>query len=135
MAKLVILKGPETGKEFTLPSFATLLGRQADCTICLESQAVSRHHAQILFENKRFLIEDLNSSNGTFLNGKRILDRMPLTDKDTLQVGPYLFGLRLDPPPPMLPEDSMVIREQVNAQLTDQSLYGQDPAHKLQVVL
>lgn len=134
MATLVILKGPSLGREFALDPSSTLLGRQGDATVCLESQAVSRHHARILAENGGYVVEDLNSSNGTYVNGQRIGARTPLTEKDTLQVGPYLLRLCLTQP--VTPsEPSLIVREQVNAHPSAQCLLTIDPGQKLQAVL
>jgi len=135
MAILITLQGPDAGRTYPLDS-AAILGRQFDSTICLSGKAVSRHHAQILLRESAYFIEDLGSSNGTFLNGKRIQANtlLPFTERDVLQIGPYLFGLRPDPQVANT-ESSLVVREQVNARSIDQSVYGHDPAVKLQVVL
>lgn len=133
MAILVTLKGPQVGRHFALKPQNTTLGRHIDSDICLESQAVSRQHARISGEGENYFVEDLRSSNGTFLNGKAVHARTALTDKDTLQVGPYLFGLRRMPQASQ--EDSLVIRQQVSADLSSHTLQGRDPAHKLRVVL
>jgi serine phosphatase RsbU (regulator of sigma subunit)/pSer/pThr/pTyr-binding forkhead associated (FHA) protein len=134
MAYLVTLKGPNTGRQFALEQESMVLGRQTDSTICLESQAVSRHHARILHVDSNFFVEDMGSSNGTYINGSRIRDRAPLTEKDTLQLGPYIFGLRV-PPTPVVADEGMVIRSQISASGSDMSLFVQDPARKLEVVL
>src|SRR5713226_8397138 len=97
MANLVILKGPNFGRQFPLEAASLILGRQPDADICLESQAVSRHHARILCENDEIFVEDLNSSNGTYVNGKRIRERVPLSKDDMLQIGPYSFAIRQNP--------------------------------------
>lgn len=134
MAILITLKGPSTGRRYTLEEGVTDLGRHANSVICLESQAVSRHHARIVLENGEFFIEDLNSSNGTFLNGKRIDGRLPLTERDTLQIGPYAFALR-QAPTPTPTEGDLVIRSQVSADRSDHSIYGVDASRKLQAIL
>lgn len=135
MAILVTMKGPNPGRQYPLEQACTDLGRHASSIICLESQAVSRHHAQILLQDGEFLVEDLNSSNGTFLNGKRIKARSSLTENDTLQIGPYTFALRHSPI--VTPTESdLVIRSQIPAKPSDSSLIGGDnPAQKLQVIL
>ena len=99
MAILVTLRGPNPGKQFPLEGETASIGRHAESAVFLESQAVSRHHARVLCEGDQFFIEDLNSSNGTFLNGKRIQQRTPLVEQDTLQIGPYFLGLRQTPVP------------------------------------
>ncbi len=134
MARLVTLKGPNASREFTLDQDTMVIGRQTDSAICLESQAVSRHHARIVCQDGQFFIEDLGSSNGTYVNGARIRERVPLTENDTLQLGPYLFGLRL-PPASVASEEPVVIKGQISASASDHSFYGQDPARKLEVVL
>lgn len=134
MAILITLKGPDVGKHFTLAADSTVVGRNPDCPICLGSQAVSRNHARIYRQGDRFFVEDLQSSNGTYVNGSKLTAATPLTERDTLQVGPYLFALRRAPVPTP-GEDSLVIREQIATGLTSQSLPEGDAARKLRVVL
>src|SRR6266545_994170 len=97
MAILLTLQGPETGHRYPLQGAITVLGRQADATVCLAAKAVSRHHAQVVQADGEYFLEDLDSSNGTFLNGTRLSPRVRvrLTEHDTVQIGPYVFGLRL----------------------------------------
>lgn len=136
MAILLVLQGPEAGKKYPLEEPNTLIGRQFDSAICLTGKQVSRHHAQVVVRDAGYFVEDLESSNGTYVNGKRIPPHVPtpLSERDTLQIGPYLFGLR--PAPTVAStEPSLVVRDQVNATSLTQSLYAQDPALKLQVVL
>jgi serine phosphatase RsbU (regulator of sigma subunit)/pSer/pThr/pTyr-binding forkhead associated (FHA) protein len=134
MAILITLQGPDSGRKFTLDGNPTVLGRQLDCHIVLDAKAVSRQHAQIENEDGAFFVQDLQSSNGTFVNGTRITGRVPLRERDTLQVGPYLFGLRLAPTPTSS-EANLVIREQVSAVASNHTLFRQDPAQKLQAIL
>jgi sigma-B regulation protein RsbU (phosphoserine phosphatase) len=136
MAILLIMQGPDAGRKFPLEAPLTVLGRQADSAICLPAKAVSRQHAQIITSGETFQIEDLDSSNGTFLNGSRLSPNTPIsfTERDTLEVGPYTFGLR-PAPTPAVTEHNLIIREKVNAVSINQSVYGPDPAQKLQTVL
>src|SRR5438445_7350392 len=98
MATLITLRGPDTGRNYPVDGGAVVIGRQPDSAVWLESTAVSRQHAQLLHLDGDYFIEDLGSSNGTFLNGKRIHERTPLTEGDTLQIGPYVLALRADIP-------------------------------------
>jgi serine phosphatase RsbU (regulator of sigma subunit)/pSer/pThr/pTyr-binding forkhead associated (FHA) protein len=134
MAVLVILKGPNAGRRFTLERSAIDVGRQANAPVCLESQAVSRQHARILYDQGEYFVEDLNSSNGTYVNGQRISRRTKFSERDTLQVGPYIFGLR-QTPTPTPSDDDLVIRAEVSADASDGSLFLDNPAHKLKVIL
>jgi pSer/pThr/pTyr-binding forkhead associated (FHA) protein len=64
------------------------IGRSPQSDVFLDDVTVSRHHARILIEREGYLIEDLNSLNGTYVNRKRI-ERHQLFDGDELQVGKY----------------------------------------------
>src|SRR5262245_7759350 len=97
MTTLVTVQGPNTGRTFSLDARRSLIGRRPDSNVFLESLAVSREHAQLHCQEGTFFIEDLGSSNGTWVNGKRIEGRAPLTEKDTLQIGPYVLALRQGP--------------------------------------
>lgn len=72
LLKLVIVDGPSRGKEFPLDEGETVLGRTNETPVELPSTKVSRRHAAIRVARGQVEIEDLNSSNGTYLNGKRI---------------------------------------------------------------
>src|SRR4051794_22494277 len=98
MASLVTVKGPVPGQRFPLAGDSALIGRQPDAAVYLESLAVSRQHAQVLCQDGSYVVEDLGSSNGTFVNGQRVRGRMPLTEHDLLQVGPYVLALRPERP-------------------------------------
>jgi serine phosphatase RsbU (regulator of sigma subunit) len=135
MAILVTLRGPEMGRYYPLQPERTTLGRQIDCHVCLAGKQVSRQHALIVCDGGQHFVEDLGSSNGTYLNGRRIPPhaRVPLTDRDTVQIGPYLFALRETPNGGA--EPPLVVREAVSAVTLHQGLFAQDPAAKLQLVL
>lgn len=136
MAMLVTIQGPDLGRTFPLERDATILGRQHDSHICLSGRAVSRHHARIARDNGAFLVEDLDSSNGTYLNGQRLAAHTPtaLTERDALQIGPYVFVLRL-PGAMLRAEANLVVRETLSAVTVAPGLLGPDAAAKLQVVL
>jgi serine phosphatase RsbU (regulator of sigma subunit) len=139
MAMLITLQGPEVGRKYPLAGDSTVLGRQYDSHICLTGKAISRQHAQVLRRGETYFIEDLQSSNGTFLNGMRLAPHTlaPISDRDALQIGPYVFALRLTDGAAEVAshESNLVVREKLSAINLSQSLYGQDPSHKLQVVL
>lgn len=141
MAVLITVRGPEAGRHFPLQSERVTLGRQVDCPVCLSSKQVSRQHARISARDDRFVIEDLGSSNGTYLNGQRLTPHVPetLTEQDVLQIGPYVFALR-----PLASgassasatgaEPSLVVRESLSA-VNLKSVFTPDAAERLRVVL
>jgi serine phosphatase RsbU (regulator of sigma subunit)/pSer/pThr/pTyr-binding forkhead associated (FHA) protein len=134
MAALVTMKGPNPGQRFALERDGTLIGRQPDAAIYLESLAVSRQHARVTCEGESWFVEDLGSSNGTFVNGARVHGRAPLTERDLLQIGPYVLNLRAETEE-RPPEADHIIRAQIDVASSNQTLYTQNPAYKLQVVL
>jgi serine phosphatase RsbU (regulator of sigma subunit) len=134
MASLVTVKGPVPGQTFALGPDTTSIGRQPDVDVYLESLAVSRQHARLLYDQGAWLIEDLGSSNGTWINGERINQRRTVTEQDAIQIGPYLLALRPDRPA-SLSDTNSCIRAQVDAVPSNQTLIGGNAAHKLQVVL
>src|SRR5262245_43547409 len=134
MARLIALEGPEPGREFPLKPGPSLIGRQFDAVVFLEELAVSRQHAVVIWDGGGYFVEDLGSSNGTFVNGQRVAGRHPLTESDRLQIGPYVLTLRCDEPAMPTP-DEPIIRASVAAQPSNSTLYTDNPAYKLQVVM
>jgi pSer/pThr/pTyr-binding forkhead associated (FHA) protein len=66
----------------------SLIGRSPECHIFLDDVTVSRKHAELTHADDRWLIRDLGSLNGTFVNRKRI-ESAELEDDDELQIGKY----------------------------------------------
>jgi serine phosphatase RsbU (regulator of sigma subunit)/pSer/pThr/pTyr-binding forkhead associated (FHA) protein len=91
MAMLLATEGPLTGKTFPLEGPATIIGRHPECHIVLDSGAVSRQHARIAFDAGRYYVEDLNSRNGTYRNGKPVLQRQLLHERDRLAICEMAF--------------------------------------------
>lgn len=85
-AWLAVLNGPRKGQEFRLKD-DVFIGRDGTrCEVVLEDLTVSDLHARIKHEEGQFILHDLGSTNGTFLNGEQVY-RHPLSDKDRLQLG------------------------------------------------
>jgi pSer/pThr/pTyr-binding forkhead associated (FHA) protein len=89
--KLKILKGPSQGKEVKIPSPKCLIGREEGCHLRAQSDAVSRRHCVIIISENEVVVRDLNSRNGTFVNGLRVTEEVVLLSGDTLRVGPLEF--------------------------------------------
>lgn len=90
MASLFVIRGNDQGKRFELEDTTLRLGRDSSSSIQLHDTEISRHHAEIRRVDQDFTIADLHSSNGTFVNGKRIRQH-PLRSGDQVQVGRTLM--------------------------------------------
>ena len=69
------------------------IGRKDENSIVLSDQHVSGNHAKIIVRNDSLFIEDLNSTNGTYLNGNKISGKMKLTNKDEIKIGTAVFKI------------------------------------------
>jgi len=72
MIKLYIVEGPGRGQSFELKADTIHIGRSPDNDIQMNDRSVSRKHVKVLRKANKYLIEDLESTNGTFVNGKQI---------------------------------------------------------------
>jgi sigma-B regulation protein RsbU (phosphoserine phosphatase) len=90
MPTLLLLKDGEA-IGYQLAEEVTVLGRAPECQIQLDSNMVSRRHAQVTRDKDSYFVEDLGSGNGTFVNGKRIQERTQLNANDRLKLGPILL--------------------------------------------
>ncbi len=91
MYALMILTGNYRGKTITLPGRDVLIGREKECFIRLFSSEISRRHCAIRLQGHELTIEDLNSSNGTLVNGMVIEEAVTLRSGDRIKVGPAEF--------------------------------------------
>ncbi len=94
MASLLVVRGANIGTHFLIRETKQRLGRDSHCEIHLEDSEASRTHAEIDFVNGQYLLRDLGSSNGTFVNGKRITEHT-LCVGDRVQIGKRLMLFRL----------------------------------------
>ncbi len=91
MLVLTILQGPDKGRRFELPANEPqMIGRSSE-SLPLTDQTISRRHAELTPDDGRWYIRDLNSSNGTFVNGVRVHDRRLLRPGDQVRTGMTLF--------------------------------------------
>ncbi len=70
--KLVVMKGPTRGKEYVLSGDVIRVGKSDENDLVLPEETVSRVHLEILRDAKGYLLRDLHSTNGTFLDGAEI---------------------------------------------------------------
>jgi pSer/pThr/pTyr-binding forkhead associated (FHA) protein len=83
---LVVTHGAQANTRLPLDE-ALLIGRSADCRLVLDDDYVSTRHARIYLGPQGYLVEDLGSTNGTFVNNLRITVPTPLGPEDVLRIG------------------------------------------------
>lgn len=127
MARLVILSEGFTGKAHELAVDKTTIGRVDDNTFPIPEGSVSSHHCEILIRGMDVIVHDLNSTNGTFINGHQITGEAPLKAGQILRLGQV--EMRLEDAssaqkagPKKLPDQTMVIPQGVKL--------GQEPSTK-----
>ena len=84
--KLIVRFSPSKQQEVKIDQVAIKIGRKPDNDIIIDMPVVSGNHARVLHEGDRIIVEDLNSTNGTFVNKKKIA-RVVLTNKDIIYIG------------------------------------------------
>jgi diguanylate cyclase (GGDEF)-like protein len=92
---LTVLIGADVGAAFTLGTTTTLIGRNPNAQVTIADDGVSRDHARIWADGARYELEDLGSTNGTFLDGRRVQGRMPLHDGARIHLGHTLMRFAL----------------------------------------
>ncbi len=93
MAKLIVGKNGDILSEHAIGKECITIGRRPDNDIVLEHPAVSSHHAQVITLLNDSFVEDLESTNGTFVNG-RLVRKHALRDGDTITLGEYCILYR-----------------------------------------
>lgn len=89
-AVLKVISGKDAGKSFQITKDKTVVGRVKRADISIDDESMSRNHASILFRNMEFRIKDLDSSNGTLLNGSEVKE-YALRNGDKIMMGETMF--------------------------------------------
>ncbi|MDD5223332.1 MAG: FHA domain-containing protein [bacterium] len=98
MKKLQIYKKDELVREQELEKDSYSIGRDPHCDIPLEDNFISRRHARIQKSETGWVLEDLGSTNGTFIGKKRVT-RQKLSGGEEIGMGPFRINFSADPPP------------------------------------
>jgi len=89
--QLLVVKGRGASTIINLADGVTTVGRQDDCQLRIKSSQVSRKHCELFEKKGMLLVKDLGSSNGTFVNGKRVQGQQVLEPGDELTIGQVLL--------------------------------------------
>ncbi|MCI0358430.1 MAG: FHA domain-containing protein [Planctomycetaceae bacterium] len=93
--RLVVLQGEHQGREIPLPETIFLIGRDDQCHLRPHCPRVSRKHCAIATWAGKVRVRDLQSRNGTYLNGERIQGEAAVRNGDQLRVGTQLFAFQI----------------------------------------
>ncbi len=88
MARLEVLYRDQLVGEYRVGPGKTIIGRTADNDVQIQSRFISRHHAQVVSDQTRSILEDLNSTNGVFIRSERV-KHQELVDGDVIQIGEH----------------------------------------------
>lgn len=120
--QVVMVMFPAGGerRSFTVTRDMTIIGRREDCDLRIPLGDVSRKHCRVIRDGDSIRMEDLGSSNGTYVNGQRIQEAI-LQPGDTVRVGPVLFVLQVDGVPA---DDELQPNEGMEAAASDETDTG-----------
>src|SRR6266700_8112480 len=97
MAKLVLLSAGMSGRSHELKVDKTTIGRVEDNTFQIPEPSVSSHHCEVLLKGSDVVVHDLNSTNGTFINGEKVTES-PIKPGQILRLGQIEMRLETDAP-------------------------------------
>ena len=92
---LVMFKADGGRKDLAITKKTTIFGRNSECDYQIPLAEISRRHCQITLKNDKLTVRDLGSSNGTYVNNKRVQEE-ELHPTDTLTLGPVVFTVVID---------------------------------------
>ncbi|MFC7326133.1 FHA domain-containing protein FhaB/FipA [Marinactinospora rubrisoli] len=91
---LVVTKGPLAGTTLNLSSHPIVIGRAKDATLVINDDYASGRHARIYSDNGRWVVEDLGSTNGTYLGQQRLTRPQPVSVGQPIRIGKTVLELR-----------------------------------------
>jgi pSer/pThr/pTyr-binding forkhead associated (FHA) protein len=87
-------QGPESKRQFTQPQ--VLIGRDTKCDVSILDESLSAHHARLTHHHGQWWLEDLNSTNGTFLNREKLTTPAVVITGDHFKCGKTQFNLQVE---------------------------------------
>jgi len=94
VSRIVITSGPKAGLELPLGSDALTIGRSSESGLVIRDDYTSSHHARLLLWGDQWMIQDLDSTNGTWHDGARVSTPVPVRVGAPIKVGATTFELR-----------------------------------------
>lgn len=92
--RLVITSGPREGMEIELPGEQLTIGRSSESGLVIRDEYTSTHHARLMLWGADWVVQDLDSTNGTYLDGTRVAVPAPVPPGSSVTIGTTTFELR-----------------------------------------
>lgn len=131
MAELILIGDELDDRRIPVTALEMIIGRSVNATLTIDDVKVSRYHARLWTDGERSFLEDLGSSNGTFVNNKRIAGKVRLLHEDVITVGKH----RLRFCDGVAPDHEVTITRQTAAAASNAEILREDSAGKLRAVL
>lgn len=93
-SRIIITSGPKTGLELPLGTEPLTIGRSSESGLVIRDDYTSSHHARLMLWGEQWMIQDLDSTNGTWHNGNRVSTPVPVLVGAPIKVGATTFELR-----------------------------------------
>jgi len=87
LLRLRAVQGPDEGKDFDVREFPVVIGRETSCNVRLNDDMASRRHAELTLRDGRFVLRDLLSTNGTFVNDSLLATEQEVSAGDRIRIG------------------------------------------------
>jgi pSer/pThr/pTyr-binding forkhead associated (FHA) protein len=87
-------QGKESERQFSQPQI--MIGRDTKCDLSMTDEALSAHHARLTYHHGQWWLEDLNSTNGTFLNREKLTTPAVVITGDHFKCGNTVFGIQVE---------------------------------------
>lgn len=94
VSRIVITSGPKTGLELPLTGEPLTIGRSSESGLVIRDDYTSSHHARLLLWGDQWMLQDLDSTNGTWHDGERVASPVPVRIGAPIKVGATTFELR-----------------------------------------
>jgi predicted component of type VI protein secretion system len=111
---LVVARGKRKGHIVPIHGGQFVIGRHKECHLKASGPTISQHHCAVLVRDGKVFIRDFDSTNGTYVNQKRVRGEQELAQGDVLELGRLVFRVQIDadseepPSPPLKADESMV---------------------------
>lgn len=94
VSRIVITSGPKAGLDLPLGTEPLTIGRSSEAGLVIRDDYTSSHHARLVLWGEQWMVQDLDSTNGTWLAGNRIASPVPISIGEPIKVGATTFELR-----------------------------------------